>query len=1047
MAYRAEIEIGVKGASQLKQLQERIKDLAFRAEALQVITNNLYSSKAVQNVRNYTGALNEAKSALDAVEIATKDESNAVREYVTALGEANAASARQNKLIEEEITLRNKAKQGLQTQRRREEYLAGPGRTAPTEKLAQRSIKEAGEREARFEARKTFAEEIFNIEKNFDKKLRDTAIDNLLERFQLEENLQKRSIDKLLQAGKAEGEDFDRRLAQQTTDRLSANKKVNSARVRQRAAIYRLEQRRLRQTTRERLRAEEAVSKKRKDALGSAIIGGAFPLLFGQGIGAAVGGGAGGAAGGLIGGQFGFGLSLVGTALGSSFDALAKSTAELGAALDPVNADVDKLIVAMGGTKTETEAYIKALQAAGRATEAAYFAFEQLEKIVGTTGVSALRTYGEQTQELQNELQKFFTQMQAGLAELIVSTGILRGVIDGVNRKVTITQAREARGQDAALDAALNRLDKEQSTVASGLSGFGIARLVPAEATEAELAVLKEAQRVLVQNVDAKQILNNLNAESIEQINRQNELQEGLLAVERLGGDIKDKAVQEQLRLNIELKYTAEQQDLINQLRSEEADFLVITAKLQGVQVKYQKELAALQNRINRPAGGGRGAKPPESKALSLQRQITQERLNIADIENKIRGIGRDQLVNAIEEGRQIEIRKNAQIEALEYARQDALNKNKVKGDEALINEFYDARLLKINKIADLATKENRVLIERIALERELAKLAGERETEDIGIGLRRQIDAVERRISSPFGGQDLEMLELRTQQVQRQEDAFRALDRQIEDVGMRLKKDPGNEDLQQNLRLLQERRLKYEELLPVLDQVEQKELKLQQTLQQLQPLTNALSQGLTDLFTGLVDGSKDAQEVFADMLKNMGQALIQQGAVMIAQYIAIGIARMFAGLGGGNRVGPENFNLEGFGSLPSMPFMPFAEGGYVTRPTNALIGEGSEPEYVLPASKMPEALERYSAGVRGSAVIPSNGDSGGMTGASGGGGTIVNYNGPTLNFNSEDYVPASAVPGIIDEATKRGAKAGEARTFATLRNSRSQRGRIGLGR
>ena len=69
------------------------------------------------------------------------------------------------------------------------------------------------------------------------------------------------------------------------------------------------------------------------------------------------------------------------------------------------------------------------------------------------------------------------------------------------------------------------------------------------------------------------------------------------------------------------------------------------------------------------------------------------------------------------------------------------------------------------------------------------------------------------------------------------------------------------------------------------------------------------------------------------------------------------------------------------------------------------------------------------------------------MAGASGGGGTIVNYNGPTLNFNSEDYVPASAVPGIIDEATKRGAKAGEARTFATLRNSRSQRGRIGLGR
>ena len=52
----------------------------------------------------------------------------------------------------------------------------------------------------------------------------------------------------------------------------------------------------------------------------SAIIGGAFPLLFGQTGAAAVGGGLGGAAGGLIGGQFGFALSILGTAIGSAID-------------------------------------------------------------------------------------------------------------------------------------------------------------------------------------------------------------------------------------------------------------------------------------------------------------------------------------------------------------------------------------------------------------------------------------------------------------------------------------------------------------------------------------------------------------------------------------------------------------------------------------------------------------------------------------------------------------------------------------------------------
>ena len=52
----------------------------------------------------------------------------------------------------------------------------------------------------------------------------------------------------------------------------------------------------------------------------SAIIGGAFPLLFGQTGAAAIGGGLGGAAGGAIGGQFGFALSILGTAIGSAVD-------------------------------------------------------------------------------------------------------------------------------------------------------------------------------------------------------------------------------------------------------------------------------------------------------------------------------------------------------------------------------------------------------------------------------------------------------------------------------------------------------------------------------------------------------------------------------------------------------------------------------------------------------------------------------------------------------------------------------------------------------
>lgn len=70
----------------------------------------------------------------------------------------------------------------------------------------------------------------------------------------------------------------------------------------------------------ERLTAQAARKKKLGAAAQNALIGGAFPLLFGQTGAAAIGGGIGGAIGGLVGGQLGFGLSLLGTFIGDLID-------------------------------------------------------------------------------------------------------------------------------------------------------------------------------------------------------------------------------------------------------------------------------------------------------------------------------------------------------------------------------------------------------------------------------------------------------------------------------------------------------------------------------------------------------------------------------------------------------------------------------------------------------------------------------------------------------------------------------------------------------
>jgi hypothetical protein len=58
--------------------------------------------------------------------------------------------------------------------------------------------------------------------------------------------------------------------------------------------------------------------------------------------------------------------------------------------------------------------------------------------------------------------------------------------------------------------------------------------------------------------------------------------------------------------------------------------------------------------------------------------------------------------------------------------------------------------------------------------------------------------------------------------------------------------------------------------------------------------------------------------------------------------------------------------------TLPTLSVPQFAKGGVVTSPTLAMVGEGGEPEYIIPQSKMAAASANYLSGARGASVIPS---------------------------------------------------------------------------
>ena len=146
---------------------------------------------------------------------------------------------------------------------------------------------------------------------------------------------------------------------------------------------------------------------------------------------------------------------------------------------------------------------------------------------------------------------------------------------------------------------------------------------------------------------------------------------------------------------------------------------------------------------------------------------------------------------------------------------------------------------------------------------------------------------------------------------------------------------------------------------------------------------------------------------------------------------------RAFSGLGPGSALNtPAGSPLpKGANGLvvAKNGIVPYARGGIVNSPTLfpfakgvGLMGEAG-PEAILP-------LKRGRSGKLGVAMQ-----------GGGGGTTNVNYTGPTLNFNGDEYVPRSAVGGIINAAAKQGASMGETRAMRSLQNSRSARGRVGM--
>ena len=196
------------------------------------------------------------------------------------------------------------------------------------------------------------------------------------------------------------------------------------------------------------------------------------------------------------------------------------------------------------------------------------------------------------------------------------------------------------------------------------------------------------------------------------------------------------------------------------------------------------------------------------------------------------------------------------------------------------------------------------------------------------------------------------------------------------------------------------------------------------------QTVVSELSTAMSTAIVGLIDGTKTAQEAFAEMFSNIGKAFVDMATQMIAKALvlkALGILQNALGMGASPAPTPNMFPLgQGFS---------FEGGGYTGNAprSGGLDGKGGYMAMVHPDETIIDhqsAMSRYSG--------PNS---------SGGGMRTIRFESNVIN--NVEYVTADQAMEMsrqaADDGARRGAAGGHARSMSTLKNSRSQRSRLGL--
>jgi hypothetical protein len=809
--------------------------------------------------------------------------------------------------------------------------------------------------------------------------------------------------------------------ADQKKEREAAARKKNAREAKREAdAIARLN----RQQERDARLAKERQKRQRGRAFGDLAASVGFPLLFGGGAGSVAGGAIGSLAGSALG--MGFGGQILGSALGQQLDKATQAVTRFANTVSKASTSVDKLIGAVGVRGTATGTAARRAEALGIGGLARASLGSELESVIGEEGVNSLEKLSKSSDSAANSISKFGATLASGFAPILTT----------VNKTI-----EAALGGAPEVERLAQKRKDLEGLKAAGSQGFTIQRL------EGEIARLEKAAGPALK--------------------KEKTLKEAIADVERGQLSIAEKTTElEQSRLSARRDDFAVAQGSLQVDRLTEK-LNIINLNLRGKITKEKEQELKLSKKLTlEEIDAAKAAR--ENARIEAQRQIQREQIsgaisNIGMIQkekdmqlqfNQMQQ-GRFELVE--EEARAIEDRFNVNTMLLELENKRALIGVTEAERISTINRSFELRkrLATEQYYLDLQSLEQAnaaYQLSRLQFEQEL-KLQNLR----AGMAAQQQIRetspfARETELLDPFFGgsrqleidqqiaftEQLGLMETQLEDVIKQQEIF-ALNPTV------LK---GLEDQETSIR---NQIANFKEYQPAIDEAALAQARFNEAMAIAVPVTDSLFNNLT----AVVEGTKTAKEAFADFLRDIASLLMDAAKQMIATYIAIGVARLFAGMGSdpagsqGNPFGSDVVVPGPGGSAAGggrIPLNAYAEGGYVSGPTRALVGEGGESEYIIPESKMRESMARYSRGARGSSVIPEAGGSG--TSGEGGGAAVaapIDVRYTVERINSVDYVTADQFQTGMRQAASQGAKQGEQQTLKRLQMSSSTRKRIGM--